>query len=164
MFIKFNIVRNDKIKKWFDLAYFFNISHDCQWTTPWEWWLENITITMVARKTLIHQRWSRKTLMSLIYLLVRLWWYKQRKDTGSSVVTYVYFQKRRMLFKHLDFWLISSPEHEVLMVSYSVQSMSVVRRAPCGVINCFKSLLPLHLWANWLDTWLEASGWLVDKK
>ena len=29
--------------------------------------------------------------------------------------------------------LISSPEHEVLMVSYCGQSMSVVRRALCGV-------------------------------
>ena len=37
--------------------------------------------------------------------------------------------------------LISSPEHEV------------VRRPSCGVNNCFKSLLLLHLCANRLDTW-----------
>ena len=49
--------------------------------------------------------------------------------------------------------LFSSPEHEVLMVSYCGQSMSVVRRPSCGVNNCFKSLLLLHPWANWLDTW-----------
>ena len=29
----------------------------------------------------------------------------------------------------------------------------VVRRPSCGVNNCFKSLLLLHPWANWLDTW-----------
>ena len=51
--------------------------------------------------------------------------------------------------------LISSPEHEVLMVSYCGQSMSVVRRPSCvvrrpscGVNNCFKSRLLLHPWAN----------------
>ena len=51
--------------------------------------------------------------------------------------------------------LISSPEHEVLMVSYCGQSMSVVRRPSCvvrrpscGINNCFKSLLLLHPWAN----------------
>ena len=32
---------------------------------------------------------------------------------------------------------ISSPEHEVLMVSYCDQSMSVVRRASCVVNNLF---------------------------
>ena len=36
--------------------------------------------------------------------------------------------------------LIISPEHEVLKVSYCGQSMSVVRRASCGVNNCFKGL------------------------
>ena len=30
---------------------------------------------------------------------------------------------------------------------------SVVRRPSCGVNNCFKILLLLHPWANWLDTW-----------
>ena len=44
--------------------------------------------------------------------------------------------------------IISSPEHEVLMVSYCAQSMSVVRRLSCSVNNCFKSLLLLHPWAN----------------
>ena len=33
--------------------------------------------------------------------------------------------------------LVSSPEHEVLMVSYCDQSMSVVRRASCVVNNSF---------------------------
>ena len=33
--------------------------------------------------------------------------------------------------------VISSPEHEVLMVSYCDQSMSVVRRASCVVNNLF---------------------------
>ena len=52
-------------------------------------------------------------------------------------------------------YLFSSLEHEVLMVSYCGQSMSVVghassvvRRPSCGVNNCFKSLLLLHPWAN----------------
>ena len=44
--------------------------------------------------------------------------------------------------------IFSSPEHEVLMVSYCGQSMSVVRRPLCGVNNCFKSLLLQHPWAN----------------
>ena len=44
--------------------------------------------------------------------------------------------------------LVSSPEHEMLMVSYCGQSVSVVRRPSCGVNNCFKSLLLLHPWAN----------------
>ena len=44
--------------------------------------------------------------------------------------------------------LISSPEQEVLMVSYCGQSMSAVRRPSRGVNNCFKSLLLLHPWAN----------------
>ena len=47
-----------------------------------------------------------------------------------------------------SFPFVSSPEHEVLMVSYCGQSMSVVRRPSCGVNNCFKSLLLLHPWAN----------------
>ena len=47
--------------------------------------------------------------------------------------------------------LFSSPEHEVLMVSYCGESVPpfVVRRASCGVNNCFKSLLLLHPWADW---------------
>ena len=49
--------------------------------------------------------------------------------------------------------VISSPEHEVLMVSYCGQSMSVVRRASCVVRRAastiaLKSLLLLHPWAN----------------
>ena len=80
-------------------------------------------------------------------------------------------------FKGLLLWshwakfaqIFCSPEHEVLMVSYCGQSKRrrgscVVRRASCGVNNCFKSLLLLRPWANWLDTWQEASGWLVDEK
>ena len=35
--------------------------------------------------------------------------------------------------KFLDTCIFSSPEHEVLMVSYCDQSMSVVRRASCVV-------------------------------
>ena len=50
--------------------------------------------------------------------------------------------------------VFSSPEHEVLMVRYCGQSMSVVRRPSCGVNNCFNSLLLLHPWANWLDTFV----------
>ena len=38
---------------------------------------------------------------------------------------------------HLACGLFSSPEHEVLMVSYCDQSMSVVRRASSTI--CFKS-------------------------
>ena len=38
--------------------------------------------------------------------------------------------------------LVSSPEHEVLMVSYCDQSMSVVRRASCVVINLFQKVSP----------------------
>ena len=30
---------------------------------------------------------------------------------------------------------------------------SVERRSSCGVNNCFKSLLLLQPWANWLETW-----------
>ena len=33
--------------------------------------------------------------------------------------------------------LFSSPEHEVLMVSYCDQSLSVVRRVSCAVNNLF---------------------------
>ena len=49
---------------------------------------------------------------------------------------------------HQSAGLFSSPEHEVLMVSYCGQSMSVVHRPSCVVNNCFKSLLLLHPWAN----------------
>ena len=48
--------------------------------------------------------------------------------------------------------IFSSPEHEVLMVIYCGQSMSVVHHGSCSV-KCFKSLLFLHPRANWLDTW-----------
>ena len=37
--------------------------------------------------------------------------------------------------------LFISPEHKVLMVSYCGQSMCIVRRSPCGINNCFISLL-----------------------
>ena len=40
---------------------------------------------------------------------------------------------------------------------------SFVPRASYSVNN-FKSLLLLHPWTNWLETWKEVSGWLVDKK
>ena len=35
--------------------------------------------------------------------------------------------------------IFSSPEHEVLMVSYCGQSKSVVHRPSCGVNNCLKA-------------------------
>ena len=37
----------------------------------------------------------------------------------------------------VDVFIFSSPEHEVLMVSYCDQSMSVVRRVSCVVNNLF---------------------------
>ena len=80
--------------------------------------------------------------------------YKENKKTSVHTVfvadkktNYTHILSRAMTRLILVFF-ISSPEHEVLMVSYCGQSMSVVRRASCGVNNCFKSLLLLHLWAN----------------
>ena len=42
----------------------------------------------------------------------------------------------------------SSPEHEVLKVSYCGQSKSVVPHASCVVNNCFKSLFLLRPMTN----------------
>ena len=51
----------------------------------------------------------------------------------------------------------SSPEHEVLMVSFCDRSMSVVRRPSCIVHNFFKHLLLLNHWANLDETWQGCS-------
>ena len=53
--------------------------------------------------------------------------------------------------------LFSSPEHELLMVSFCDRSMSVVRRASSVVHNFFKHLLLLNHWANLDETWQGCS-------
>ena len=73
------------------------------------------------------------------------------------------------LFVCLLFFFFSSPAHEELKVSYCDRSMPVMRRPSCVVHRaastiCFKSLLLLYPWGNWLETWWEALGWLVDRK
>ena len=55
----------------------------------------------------------------------------------------------------------------VIVVSQCLPSIvhcpsSVVPRAASTI--CFKSLLLLHPWASWLETWLEALGWLEIAK
>ena len=54
-------------------------------------------------------------------------------------------------------YIFSSPEHEVLMVSFCDRSMSVVRRASCVVHNFFNHLLLLNHWANLDETWQGCS-------
>ena len=46
--------------------------------------------------------------------------------------------------------IISSPEYEVLKVSYCDQCPSSLSREASTI--CFKSLLLLHPWTNWLET------------
>ena len=50
-----------------------------------------------------------------------------RTGTGASPVSY----------RHSFLVFFSSPEHEVLMVSYCDQSLSLVRRVSCVVNNLF---------------------------
>ena len=52
---------------------------------------------------------------------------------------------------------LSSPEHEVLMVSFCDRPMSVVCRASSVVHNFFKHLLLLNHWANLDETWQGCS-------
>ena len=54
---------------------------------------------------------------------------------------------------HMKCHLISSPEHEVLMVSYCGQSMSVVCRPSFVVRRAVSTIALKHPWTNWLDTW-----------
>ena len=64
----------------------------------------------------------------------------------------------------LNEFLLSLPEHEVLMVSFCNRPMSVarcpscaVRRPSCFVHNLFKHLLLLNHWANLNETWQGCS-------
>ena len=59
--------------------------------------------------------------------------------------------------KHILFLFFSSPEREVLMVSFCDRSMSVVRRVSSVVHNFFKHLLLLNHWANLDETWQGCS-------
>ena len=66
--------------------------------------------------------------------------YKNEKNLYRSFITVTYFLFTSVTLLYLKVaylnnfkQLFSSPEHEVLMVSYCDQSMSVVRRASCVV-------------------------------
>ena len=66
------------------------------------------------------------------------------KNGDTSIIPGRLYFKTKIQTDLTDASIFSSPEHEVLMVSYCGQSMSVMRRLSCGVNNCFKSLLLLH--------------------
>ena len=51
----------------------------------------------------------------------------------------------------------SSPEHEVLMVSFTDRPMSVIRRLSSVVHNFFKHLPHLNHWSNLDETWQGCS-------
>ena len=53
--------------------------------------------------------------------------------------------------------IFSSPEHEVLMVSFCDRPMSVIRLASSIFHNLFKHLLLLNHWASLDETWQGCS-------
>ena len=53
--------------------------------------------------------------------------------------------------------IFSSPEHEVLVVSFCDRPMCVVRGASSVVHNFFKHLLLLNHWANLDENWQGCS-------
>ena len=71
-----------------------------------------------------------------------------------NVQCFVYYIYVHVLLiaKYLEMFIFSSPEHEVLMVSYCDQSMSVVRVRRSSSTICFKSYLLLNPWANVIQT------------
>ena len=58
---------------------------------------------------------------------------------------------------NMNFKVVSSPEHEVLMVSFCDRPMSVVRRVKSVIHNFFKHLLLLNHRANLDETWQGCS-------
>ena len=81
-------------------------------------------------------------------------WYTQ---SSFSLLFIEYAQSTPLVF-------FSSPEHKVLIVSFSGRPMSgvrrassVVRRPSCVVHNFFKHLFLLNDWANFDETWQGCS-------
>ena len=102
------------------------------------------------------------------FLLLLLLFFFSCKFNVSVVKTINLIQCFSFFF-FFFFFFFSSPAHEQLKMSYCDRSMPVVRRPSCVVHRaastiCFKSLLLLYPWGNWLETWWEALGWLVDRK
>ena len=60
-------------------------------------------------------------------------------------------------FQCQTFLVFSSPEHEVLMVSFCDRRMSVVCCVSCLAHNFFKHLLLLNHWASLYETWQGCS-------
>jgi len=59
--------------------------------------------------------------------------------------TILWLNDNGLVSGHLNLWIFSSPEHEVLMVSYCGQWLSVVRRRASSVVRRALSVVRQHL-------------------
>ena len=95
-------------------------------------------------------RWPANIANMQIPKIEQFMWKHLKKETRTSDVVQIKVLENYSYSLTTDqsLGLVSSPEHEVLMVSYCGQSVSVVRYPLYVVNNCFKSLLLLHPWVN----------------